>query len=62
MKEYKFELKDSGDRQVFDSGAQRDRQGGKGRYDLISPYAVERLAIILERGAKKYNERNTHNN
>ncbi len=53
-----FELKDSGDRHEFESGAVRDRQGGKGRYDLISIVALRRLAIIMEKGAEKYNTRN----
>lgn len=56
MKEWK--TKDSGHRRVFPSGAQRDRAEGKGRYDLISPFAVRRLAGIYERGAKKYLDRN----
>lgn len=53
-----FQLKDSGHRQTFDSGAQRDRQVGKGRYDLISPFALHRLALIAENGAIKYEDRN----
>lgn len=53
-----YDLKDSGHRQVFTTGAQRDRQVGKGRYDLISPIALKRLADILEKGAIKYSERN----
>ena len=54
----KFELKDSGKRKKFESGAMRDLQDGKGRYDLISPLALRRLAIVCERGGKKYNVRN----
>ena len=54
----KFELKDSGKRKKFKSNAVRDLQDGKGRYDLISPLALRRLAIIYEKGAKKYSDRN----
>jgi len=50
--------KDSGQRTTFESGAQREIISGKGRYDLISPFAIKRLAEILERGAIKYSDRN----
>ncbi len=51
-------IKDSGSKQVFVSGAQRDNREGKGRYDLIPNTALRRLALIYEAGAKKYGERN----
>ena len=51
-------LKDSGKKQVFNSGAQRDAREGKGRYDLIPNTALRRLALIYEKGAQKYGERN----
>jgi hypothetical protein len=50
-------IHDSGERQEFDTGAVRDPSSGKGRYDLISPYATLRLALRYEEGAKKYNDR-----
>lgn len=53
-----YSMKDSGDRQVFGTGAQRDTRAGKGRYDLISPLALRRLAVVLEKGAAKYEPRN----
>lgn len=53
-----FILRDSGERQSFETGAVRDSQDGKGRYDLISPLFLRRLAKVLERGAKKYSARN----
>jgi hypothetical protein len=53
-----FQVKDSGQREVFSTGAMRDIQEGKGRFDLIPPYALERLAILYESGAKKYGEDN----
>jgi hypothetical protein len=51
-------LKDSGKRQSFKSGMVRDSNEEKGRYDLISPIAMRRLALVYERGAKKYAARN----
>lgn len=50
--------KDSKKRRHFKSGARRDVATDKGRYDLISPIMVERLAKLLERGAVKYDDRN----
>lgn len=52
------EVKDSGKRQNFETGSVRDTQEGKGRYDLISPIALKRLAQHFENGAKKYGNRN----
>jgi hypothetical protein len=51
-------VKDSGKRQQFNTGAVRDIQEGKGRYDLISPIALQRLARHYENGAKKYGDNN----
>jgi len=42
----------------FSTGAQRDTREGKGRYDLISPIMLRRLAILLEWGAAKYGDKN----
>ena len=56
MKDYR--LKDSGQRKKFDSGAVRDIRVDKGRFDLISPIFLKRLAIVCEKGGKKYNDRN----
>lgn len=53
-----FELKDSGFRREAETGAQRDRPFGKGRYDLMSPLANKRLADVFEKGAAKYSDRN----
>ena len=58
MTEDKFILKDSGQREEFDSGMVRDTQKGKGRFDLISPFALLRLARIYEKGSEKYDDRN----
>lgn len=53
------DLKDSGERRVFDSGAQRD-SGRKEfrRYDLLPVHALFRLATHFGKGAKKYQARN----
>ena len=53
-----FVTKDSGQRQEFDTGSRRDTRDGKGRFDLIPPIALRRLAGLYERGAAKYGDRN----
>tara|TARA_Y100000310_G_C20684155_1_gene817907 strand:+ start:1919 stop:2794 length:876 start_codon:yes stop_codon:yes gene_type:complete len=42
----------------FDSGAKRDNPEGKGAYELISPLALRRLALVYERGATQKGARN----
>jgi hypothetical protein len=39
-------------------GAVREITSGKGRYDLMSPLALKRLAKVFERGISKYSCRN----
>ena len=51
-------MQDSGRRETFPSGAERDAAEGKPRPDLISPFATERLAEWLRLGAEKYAPRN----
>ena len=51
-------VKDSGVREEFSTGSRRDTQDGKGRFDLISPIALQRLAIHYQNGAKKYGDHN----
>lgn len=53
-----FVVADSGERQVFSTGAQRDSQEEKPRFDLIPPHALRRLAYVYARGAAKYDENN----
>jgi hypothetical protein len=53
-----MEMQDSGQRQQFGTGAQRDTAEDKPRPDLISPFAEQRLGEWLAKGAKKYAERN----
>ena len=54
-------MKDSGERDLYNGGAQRDKSAGKGRYDLISPIALFRLARVYEDGAVGKGERNWEN-
>jgi len=49
---------DSGKREKFTTGMVRDTREGKGRFDLITPIAMRRLALVYERGAIKYEPRN----
>lgn len=65
MSTNKYTTKDSGKRQQFDGGGQRDTQDGKPRFDLLFPKGVKfedqlltRWAELMERGAQKYDERN----
>jgi len=51
-------IKDSGERTSFETGAQRDCQGGKGRMDLLPMRALMEVSKIFEAGANKYSERN----
>jgi hypothetical protein len=54
----KYKTKDSGKRESFSSGAVRDVQGDKPRYDLIPPFPLQRLAELYARGAEKYDDHN----
>lgn len=45
-----MEIKDSGERQGFETGAVRDTANGKYRPELISPVFVERFEDLLESG------------
>lgn len=58
MSGQQYETLDSGNREHFDSGAQRDIQEGKPRYDLIPPTGLKRLAELYARGAEKYDDHN----
>lgn len=61
MTEFKktiFTIKDSGQRRDFNTGAKRDIDDDKPRYDLIPPTALRRVAIHYGNGAKKYDEHN----
>lgn len=58
MNNFYKEVKDSGKRQEFATGSKRDTQEGKGRFDLISPISLKRLAQHFQNGANKYGDRN----
>ena len=51
-------VKDSGERQHFQTGAHRDVSKGKGRFDLLPAYVLLRDAKHMENGAVKYGDRN----
>lgn len=51
-------LKHGESQQNFETGAKRDTQKGKLRYDLLSPLADFREAQIMTKGAEHYGDRN----
>lgn len=53
-----YVTKDSGKKQAFKSGYQRDSREGKPRYDLIPGEPLKRLAELYARGAVKYGDSN----
>lgn len=48
----------SGDQEQWDTGAVRDSQDGKARYDLIDPGFLLRFAEHMRKGAEHYGEHN----
>lgn len=59
MEDFERKIDDGGDRISYgENRAVREPSSGKGRYDLISPFAVRRLAKWYELGAQKYADRN----
>ena len=50
-------LPDSTQREVLPTGAHKDPSRKLARFDLISPYALRRLANHYGRGAEKYSDR-----
>lgn len=56
--EHYYVTKDSGNRREFPTGSVRDVRDGKGRFDLLWFEFIRRMAGIMERGAKKYEDRN----
>lgn len=51
-------LKDTGKRQSFTTGAQRDCKTGKGAYHLLPYEPLFRYALTMQKGATKYDARN----
>lgn len=59
MDNLKGKMNDGGERMSYGEGkAVREPSVGKGRYDLVSPFATRRLAEWYELGAQKYADRN----
>ena len=54
----KYIVKDSGKRQEYKSGAVRDTNEGKIRWDLLPVEGLKRVAEHYTEGAKKYTENN----
>lgn len=52
------ELKDSGERRQFETGAVRDRGAGKGTPHLVPSWVVWLISRVYEDGARKYASRN----
>lgn len=62
MNQLEGKMNDSGERTTYAEGsAQREPATGKGRPDLISPFALTRLSKWYELGANKYGDRNWEN-
>ena len=53
-----MEIKDSGNRSEFPTGAVRDLSEGKGRMDLLCWNAIMEVSKHCEEGAEKYGEHN----
>lgn len=53
-----MEIKDSGSRREFSTGAVRDMAEGKGRMDLLPWSAIMEVSKHCENGALKYGEHN----
>ncbi len=58
MPKSNFVTKTSKKHQTFSTGAKRDNQDDKPRYDLIPPLALKRVADLYSRGAKVYGDWN----
>jgi hypothetical protein len=56
MSEYK--TKETVEKEKFSTGAQRNDATGKGKYVLVSPIALRRLAGVYERGSITHSARN----
>ena len=59
MTEKFLKIQDSGNKhKKFQTGSVRDSRRGKGRYDLVTPFGMKRVACHYEGGAEKYEDRN----
>jgi hypothetical protein len=55
---YEFKTLDSGERQQFATGARRDTDKGKPRFELLPIMVLIRDALLYGRGAEKYDDDN----
>jgi hypothetical protein len=53
-----FTVKDSGERQGFETGAVRDTDDDKCQWHLVPLKVIERIGMVYTRGAKKYDAHN----
>lgn len=53
-----YQLKQTGEKETFATGAQRDSQKGKPRYDLIPALSLRRVADLYTKGAEHYGDWN----
>lgn len=53
-----FITKDSGERVEFVTGSRRDVDDDKGRFDLLPPLCIRRVAQLYQRGSAKYGDNN----
>ena len=53
-----MQMHDTGERMSYEGGGMREPSTGKGAYELVSPFALERIAKWYELGAQKYADRN----
>ena len=53
-----YTIKSSGKKRDAGTGATRDSGEGKGRFDLLWPFAIPELAVHMQEGAKVHAERN----
>ena len=51
-------MNDGGARMTYENGGMREPSTGKGAYEMVSPFALERIAVWYELGARKYADRN----
>lgn len=56
-----FDLYHSGNHRDFGTGAVRDTDVGKPRPDALSPFALHRFAVWMEKGFREYGEWNWEN-
>ena len=53
-----YTIQSSGKKRDAGTGATRDSGEGKGRFDLLWPFAIPELAVHMQKGAEVHDERN----